>query len=130
MVAQERLAAFRLAVVLFMLVVFAALVSAMGAQRAQAAFALLALMAIEPFLFSKRRAGPWDERDRALHLRSLQISVGIVGLVLTAALWTTYGLYQHAGTISVQLLPWAAWLGWIAFLFIQSVTILVLYRLE
>jgi hypothetical protein len=129
MVAQQRLAAFRLGVVLFILVVFAALLPAMGPQRAQAAFSLMVLIAAEPFLFSKRRAGPWDERDRALHLRSLQISIGIVGLLLTAALWTTYGLYQHAGTISVQLLPWAAWLGWIAFLFIQSVTILVLYRL-
>jgi len=128
MVAQERLATFRLAVALLTLALFAALVPCVGAGRAQGAFGLLAVLAIEPFVFGPKRVGGWDERDRAIHLRSLQISSTLVALLATAALWITYYAHQQAGTISVALLPWAAWSGWIVFLLLQSMSVLVLYR--
>ena len=127
MVAQERLAAFRLSLLFIVLAVFAALIPSIGPSRAQGAFGLLALLAIEPFVFRSKRAGHWDERDRAIHLRSLQISSALVGILATAALWITYYAHQHTGTMSVNLLPWAAWWGWVAFLLLQSATVLALY---
>jgi len=130
MVSQQRHAAFQLSVVCLVLIVFAFLVPMIGASRAQGAFGLLALLAIGPFISRKLEGGVLgDERDRAIHLRSIQISGVIFGIIATVALWTTYSIHRHAGVISVELLPWAAWWGWIVFMLSQSVTMLVLYRL-
>ena len=125
MVLQQRLATFHLALALASLILFLALLPALGITGAQPAFALLALTGITPFF--QRRTTP-DERDRLIQHKSLQLSFGILFTLTVAALWTAYYHYAPIGTLPITYLPLAAWLIWATFLTCQSLTLLILYR--
>jgi hypothetical protein len=88
-------------------------------------FALLAVLAIGPILFLPRKGQvTGDERDRAIHLRAIQITFGVFWLVFVGALNALYFMGAHTPDLLIQLV----WFGAIAMVGCQSITVLILYR--
>jgi hypothetical protein len=129
MVAQQRYAAFNLATGLAALTLFAALIPIVGVAKAQSGFALLAISALGP-LFFRRRKGQItsDERDRAILLRSIQIVFVVFWLLLVASLMVAYYALRHRGAIPIDVLPLVVWLATAILLITHSAILLFLYQ--
>jgi uncharacterized membrane protein len=124
MVKQERYAIFTLIIAFGALAAFAVLVPLIGENRAQSAFALLALWSVSPLLY-RRREGQIldDERDRAIHLRATQITFGIFWLLFVSTLMALYFLNVRTH----DLLILVVYLGTAVMLACHSLTMLILY---
>ena len=127
MVLQQRQAWFHLVVSGTSLILFLGLLPLVGMAGAQAAFAVLAVTWVAPFLFRKRGAAE-DERDRMIHLKSMQFTFGVLWLLMIGGVWGLYYTYEAAGAVPTAYLPVIGWMMWIVFLLCQSGAQLVLYR--
>lgn len=129
MLFQQRHAVFNLVIAFVACAIFLALIPFFGAIRAQAAFALLAILAIEPMLFRKRPGQVnFDERDRQIFLRATQLTFMVFWILLVAGVMSGYFVMKSRGTINVELLPLAVWLGMVALLVTHSTILLILYK--
>jgi hypothetical protein len=130
MVAQQRIAVFRLVVVGLTLAAFAAGANRFGVWRGECAFACLALLAAEPVLFRRSVAGAWDERDRLLHLRAIQWGTAMFWLVTTVSIWAAYAALRPSRQVPVESLALLAWLEATAYLLCNAGATLLVYRLS
>ena len=125
MVIQQRVAVFNLVVALIAVVCFAALLPVLGVMAAQGTFGVLGLTGFVPLIF-RGKGAVIDERDRALHLKSFQITFVVLWLLFVGSVWGILMVYQTA--VPRELVALGAWLAWSAFLICQSTALLVLYR--
>jgi hypothetical protein len=127
MVRQQRFALFNLIISVSALTAFAVLIPALGTRRAQAGFAVMALIALGPMLFRARAAEvSGDERDRAIHLRATQITAGILWLLFVSAMMAS--LYWFPAIRFADFASAVVWLGAAALFICHSTCLLILYR--
>jgi hypothetical protein len=131
MVAQQRYAFFQLSVALAALALFAAMIPSFGVVRAQAAFSLLAVLAVVPLVHWRlRHRETWDERDHAIHRRAAQLSFMAFWLLCVIGLMAAYHALRHRGLVTVEVLPLLVWIGGDCLLICQSAILLILYRIS
>ena len=130
MSAKQRLAVFNLIVAVVALAAFAALTPVLGVWRAQAGLVVLFLTSVG-VVVHRVRAGraACDERDRAIHMRSIQVGFGLVWLLIVAGVMAACTAYGFDGSVPSRVLTLGLYLTAAAFVVGQSAAILVLYRL-
>ena len=129
MVRQERYAIFNMIVAIAAVVLFAALIPAIGPKHAQGGFALMAVLALGP-LFFRRRAGEigGDERDRAIHLRATQITFALFWVIAVGGI--VAASYRFPGARLGDFVTAIVWLGAATLFICHSTCLLILYRLN
>ncbi len=129
MSAKQQLAVFNLAVAVAALAAFGGLTPVLGVWRAQGAFGLLTLTAVGVLAY-RWRAGRvvCDERDRYIHLRSIQVGFALVWLLVVGGVMGACSAYGFDGSVPSRLLTLGLYLTWAAFTLGQSSALLVLYR--
>lgn len=130
MVRQERVAWMSLSVLGLALVSFTVLCFLISVPRATGAFGLLGLLGLTPLLFRKSERDPivFDERDRLIQARSIQIAYAVFWLLFVVGSMSLYFFYQQRGLMPVEILPMFPLVGWMIVTFVQSIAVLVQYR--
>lgn len=129
MVAQQRHALFRVLVTSAALILFLGLIPRVGVWRAQSAFGVLGFLGAAPLVIGKSRARLlFDERDRQIHLKAIQIGTGIFWVLFAAGMWAAYWHFHNDRVVPVTGIALLAWLTWTAFELCNAGAMLFLYR--
>lgn len=127
----EKFAVFNLCIVLCAVLLFLLLLGPIGFTGAQSAFGIIGFIGIGHLLFLRKRNSSdivEDERDTAIKLKASGIGYYISMAYFIIASLSVYYSQSGTGVISVELLPFFAWIGWAVYIVSSSVIALILYR--
>jgi hypothetical protein len=134
MTQQQKMAWFTLAICVAVLLAYGVLLPFVGPRAALAAFSLMSAWAFSGRFYRKRPgvvgAVVFDERDRAIHVKAVQVCAGCVYLYFVACCFTMAQLRRAADTVPVGWLDYMLWFGALVLMLSWSVAALVQYRRE
>jgi uncharacterized membrane protein len=126
----EKLAWFNLAVICITLVIYLALIPWLGPERATGAFGLLGLLGAGAFFVWHRRGSMAiiaDERDKIIGSRAQLIAFRVFWVSFVGGILAVWKIYEQPGAVPAKLLPLIIMAGFVVFMLVQSVAILVQY---
>jgi hypothetical protein len=126
---QQKYAAFNLAVAIFAMVAYFALMPFIGPWRATGAFGLLGLCGASAWvLYRANRAGRVvsDEREQHIWQRATLFAKSVVWAGLIAAYLFAHQTLGDNGQVSMRLLAFGIWWAFGVFLLVQSAVYLFL----
>lgn len=98
-----------------------------------AAFSLLGLMGLTPFLFRRHTSPevPADERDHQIGLKATMMGGLASYLAFVLGLMIVWAIQRGGGhaSVSIDVLPLLVFCGWLSFSVFRSAILLILYRI-
>ena len=119
---------FNLVIVVLAAIAVATLSPILGIQRAQAGFAVLGALGLNPFLFrGKPGTIVCDERDEVIRRRSVMIAYAAFWMVFVAACMSAPLFYGFTGAVPVWQVQMSVWWGMSVVVGVSSIAALIQY---